>query len=123
MGKNGLTILKTMVEEDFSTYLVREIRNPVDDIGYDNAKYGFEINTNDMYISFQHCGGLIINVSVFFKNPHKKQFSYRIMNRSYQRTEELLHGVRDIIHDLTYEALDRDKLVAAFVEYFKNNKY
>ena len=121
MAKNGLTILKKIIEEDFSTYAVKKIRNPADD-HYGNctwARYGFEIHTDDMYISFQHYDGLTMNIAVYSKDPLMKQFSYRILNSSYKETEKILQDVRDIIHDLTYEALDMEKVVFALVEYFK----
>ena len=125
MPANGLSIIKKMMDNDFSTYDVRVIEGGNSADG--TAKVVYEIHTDDMCIAFYYYDMLATSIAIIDKNTKKKDnvlFKFYTLNhQTYKEVEAFLHGCRDIIHENTYEGMDKKKLVKALqkfkVSFFK----
>lgn len=121
MPANGLSIIKKMIETDFSTYDVKVIEGDNCVIGNQLAIIAYEIHTDDMCIAFHYYGKLTTSVAIIDKTTKKKDnvlfIFYTLNHQSYKDVEAILHGFRDVIHTVTYEGMNKKKMVKAFHEY------
>lgn len=119
MPRNTLTLLKQMMIEDFAAYDVRCVENLV---SYEaplahTAKVTYQIHTDEMHIDFQYINSRRIVIAVINKTDDSLLFRTRIDSYDYNYIKNELIEIRNIIHTLTYEGLQANRIVEELDNY------